>query len=47
MTGGHGSCETSAWLVIDDILVSRADSRAVSAEYRLDPRDVRELRSSG
>jgi hypothetical protein len=37
------SCETSAWLVIDDILVSRADSRAVSAEYRLDPRDVREL----
>lgn len=37
------SCETSAWLVIDDILVCRADSRTVSAEYRLDPRDVREL----
>jgi len=31
----YGSCERSSWLVIDDIVTGRADSRRVSASYEL------------
>jgi hypothetical protein len=31
----YGSCERSSWLVIDDIVTGRADSRRVSASYAL------------